>query len=73
MEDSCHRQRRPALRQGGIAHVLQDGGFEVVGTAADAHDLVQMSSAYLPDVVITDIQMSPDHTDDGLRAALAAR
>jgi DNA-binding NarL/FixJ family response regulator len=29
--------------------------------------------AYHPDVIVTDIQMPPDHTDDGLRAALAIR
>jgi len=54
-------------------HVLQDGGFDVVGAAADARALVRMASAYRPDVVVTDIQMPPDHTDDGLRAALQIR
>ncbi len=53
--------------------VLQDGGFDVVGTAADARDLVRMASAYGPDVVVADIQMPPDHADDGLRAALEIR
>ena len=32
-----------------------------------------MASAYRPDVVIADIQMPPDHADDGLRAALQIR
>jgi DNA-binding NarL/FixJ family response regulator len=32
-----------------------------------------MADAYRPDVVIADIQMPPDRTDDGLRAALAIR
>ena len=54
-------------------HVLQDGGFDVVGAAADARALVRMASAYRPDVVVADIQMPPDHTDDGLRAALQIR
>jgi len=54
-------------------HVLQDGGFVVVGTTADARDLVRMAEAYRPDVIVADIQMPPDHTDDGLRAALAIR
>jgi len=54
-------------------HVLQDGGFDVVGAAADARALVRMASAYRPDVVVTDIQMPPDHADDGLRAALQIR
>ena len=47
--------------------------FEVVGTAADARDLIGLADAYRPDVVVTDIQMPPDHSDDGLRAALAIR
>jgi DNA-binding NarL/FixJ family response regulator len=32
-----------------------------------------MAEAYRPDVVVADIQMPPDHGDDGLRAALAIR
>ena len=63
---------QPFVREG-IVHVLQDGGFDVVGTAADARDLVRMADAYLPDVVVADIQMPPDHADDGLRAALQIR
>jgi len=63
---------QPFVREG-VVHVLQDGGFDVVGAAADARALVRMASAYRPDVVVTDIQMPPDHTDDGLRAALQIR
>lgn len=54
-------------------HVLQDGGFDVVGTAADANELLGKARAYHPDVVVTDIQMPPERTDDGLRAALEIR
>lgn len=57
----------------GILRVLEEGGFDVVGTAADARELLRMADAYRPDVVVTDIQMPPDHGDDGLRAALAIR
>jgi DNA-binding NarL/FixJ family response regulator len=57
----------------GIVSVLQDGGFDVVGTTDNARELVRMAGAYRPDVVIADIQMPPDRTDDGLRAALAIR
>jgi DNA-binding NarL/FixJ family response regulator len=62
----------PFVREG-ILRVLQEGGFDVVGTAADARQLLRMAEAYRPDVVVTDIQMPPDHGDDGLRAALAIR
>ena len=53
--------------------VLEEGGFEVVGTVGDARDLARMADAQHPDVIVADIQMPPDHGDDGLRAALAAR
>ena len=57
----------------GIVRVLDDGDFEVVGTAADARDLIRLADAHRPDVVVADIQMPPEHSDDGLRAALAIR
>jgi DNA-binding NarL/FixJ family response regulator len=63
---------QPIVREG-IVHILQDGGFEVVATAGDAQELVRKAGAYRPDVVVTDIQMPPDRTDDGLRAALEIR
>jgi len=63
---------QPFIREG-IVSILRDGGFDVAGTTGNATDLVQMAAAHRPDVVIADIQMPPDHTDDGLRAALAIR
>jgi DNA-binding NarL/FixJ family response regulator len=63
---------QPIVREG-IVHVLADSGFEVVGTADDARDLVRKARSGRPDVVVTDIQMPPDHADDGLRAALEIR
>jgi len=57
----------------GVAHVLGEAGFEVVATAGDAVDLVRKARAHKPDVVVTDIQMPPDGTDDGLRAAKLIR
>jgi DNA-binding NarL/FixJ family response regulator len=62
-----------ALMREGIVHVLQESGFDVVGTAEDADDLIRKTRAHRPDVVVTDIQMPPTHTDDGLRAAQAIR
>jgi DNA-binding NarL/FixJ family response regulator len=44
-----------------------------VATAADAPDLLRKTRAHKPDVVVTDIQMPPDNTDDGLRAAQTIR
>jgi DNA-binding NarL/FixJ family response regulator len=53
--------------------VLEEAGFEVVGVAGDADELVRKAGGHHPDVVLTDIQMPPDRTDDGLRAALRIR
>jgi DNA-binding NarL/FixJ family response regulator len=62
----------PLVREG-VVHVLADAGFEVVGTAGDAEDLIRKANAHKPDVVVTDIQMPPTGTDDGLRAAIEIR
>jgi DNA-binding NarL/FixJ family response regulator len=57
----------------GVVHVLEEAGLDVVGVAADADELVRKARAHRPDVVITDIQMPPDCSDDGLRAAREIR
>jgi DNA-binding NarL/FixJ family response regulator len=62
----------PLVREG-IVRVLEEAGLDVVGVAGDAEDLVRKAGAHRPDVVITDIQMPPDLTDDGLRAAQRIR
>jgi DNA-binding NarL/FixJ family response regulator len=62
----------PLVREG-IVRVLEDAGFDVVGVAGDAPDLLRKANAHKPDVVVTDIQMPPERTDDGLRAARQIR
>ena len=59
---------QPLFREG-VVHVLTTAGFDVVGAAADARDLVRKTLAYHPDLLVVDIQMPPDFQDDGLRAA----
>jgi len=61
------------LIRAGIVRVLEDAGLDVVAEAGDAEDLLRKVAAHRPDVVITDIQMPPDLTDDGLRAAQRIR
>lgn len=62
-----------ALLRAGLVGILERCGIEVVAQAADATDLLRKARAHKPDVVVTDVQMPPDHTDDGLRAAVQIR
>ncbi len=57
----------------GIARLLADAGFEVVGRAGDAKDFVRKALAHRPDVAVVDIQMPPGEGADGMRAALEVR
>lgn len=57
----------------GLRRVLTDAGFDVVAEAGDAEDLVRKVNAHLPDIVVTDVRMPPEHADDGLRAACLIR
>jgi DNA-binding NarL/FixJ family response regulator len=61
------------LLREGIARLLEDSGFEVVGRAGDAAELLRKVRAHKPDVAIVDIKMPPTHTDEGLRAARTIR
>jgi DNA-binding NarL/FixJ family response regulator len=61
------------LLREGIVRILADSGFDVVGQAGDAEDLVRKVAAHKPDVAIVDVRMPPTNTDDGLRAAQKIR
>ncbi len=62
-----------SLFRAGLHRLLTEAGFDVVGEAADAPDLLRKVRAHRPDVVVTDVRMPPDHSDDGLRAAIEIR
>jgi DNA-binding NarL/FixJ family response regulator len=57
------------LLREGIAQLLEDSGFEVVGQAGDGEDLLRKVGAHRPDVAVVDVRMPPTHSDEGLRAA----
>jgi serine/threonine-protein kinase len=61
------------LMREGVARLLTEAGFDVVGTAADADELLRLVDLRRPDVAIVDIRMPPTHTDEGLVAADAIR
>jgi DNA-binding NarL/FixJ family response regulator len=61
------------LLREGIARLLVEAGFEVVGQAGGPEELLASVREQRPDVAIVDIRMPPTHTDEGLRAAEAIR
>jgi DNA-binding NarL/FixJ family response regulator len=62
-----------ALLREGIASLLEEAGYEVVGRAVDADDLLLKVRSYSPDVAIVDVRMPPRNLDDGLLAAAEIR
>jgi DNA-binding NarL/FixJ family response regulator len=60
------------LRRGAI-RLFEDAGFEVVGEAGDADELLRIVRETLPDVAVVDIRMPPTHLDEGLQAARVIR
>jgi len=61
------------LLREGLVRLLEEGGLEVVGQAADGEELLRKVRAHKPDVAIVDVRMPPTHTDEGLRAAREIR
>jgi DNA-binding NarL/FixJ family response regulator len=61
------------LLREGVARILADSGFDVVGQAGTADELMLKVRSYNPDVAVVDIRMPPTHTDEGLRAAQEIR
>jgi DNA-binding NarL/FixJ family response regulator len=57
----------------GMARVLADNGFLVVGQAGDAGELYAVVAREMPDVVVTDIRMPPTNSNEGLLAAQRIR
>ena len=57
----------------GVANLLREAGFDVVGQAREAGELLTLIRAQQPDVVIVDIRMPPTHTLEGLEAAKTIR
>jgi DNA-binding NarL/FixJ family response regulator len=60
------------LRQG-LAALLREGGYDVIGQAGDADGLIELARSEQPDIAIVDIRMPPTHTTEGLEAARTIR
>ncbi|MFB8136798.1 LuxR C-terminal-related transcriptional regulator [Streptomyces mirabilis] len=61
------------LLREGLVRLLKARGFEIVAATDSAPGLLDALLDCRPDLAIVDIRLPPTHTDDGLRAALAAR
>jgi DNA-binding NarL/FixJ family response regulator len=61
------------LLREGLARLLEEAGFEVVGQSGTADDLLLKVRSYSPDVAIVDIRMPPTNTTEGLEAAKQIR
>ena len=57
----------------GLARLLEDAGLEVVAKANDAPSAIAAVRRHQPDLAVLDINMPPDHADDGARAARLLR
>lgn len=61
------------LLREGLASLLDRSGFEVVGRAADATELLALVRDQAPQLAVVDIRMPPTHTTEGLDAAKVIR
>jgi DNA-binding NarL/FixJ family response regulator len=61
------------LLRDGLALLLTSHGFDLVATVDSGPDLLSALRAHRPDVAVVDVRLHPTFTDEGLRAALAAR
>ena len=61
------------LLREGITRLLQAHGCDIAAAVGDGPALLQALVSERPDVAIVDVRLPPTFTDEGLRAALAAR
>jgi serine/threonine-protein kinase PknK len=61
------------LLREGVASLLARSGFDIVGQAGDASELLVVVREQRPDLVIVDIRMPPAHETEGLDVARQIR
>jgi len=61
------------VREGLVSLLDRADDIVLVGVAGDADELEQLTASERPDVVVTDIRMPPNHSDEGVRFATTLR
>ena len=61
------------LLRDGLTRLLEAHGLQVAAAVDNGADLLAAVAADPPDVAVVDVRLPPTFTDEGLRAALAAR
>lgn len=61
------------LLREGLARLLEEAGFSVIGSFSDALELGAALTTAQPDAIILDVRMPPSFTDEGIRAAQEIR
>ncbi|WP_293784078.1 response regulator transcription factor [uncultured Aeromicrobium sp.] len=61
------------LLREGLSLLLAGEGFDVVAATGDPDSFFSAVTEHRPDLAVVDVRMPPTHTDEGIRAAVAAR
>ncbi|MEW2434890.1 response regulator transcription factor [Streptomyces caniferus] len=61
------------LLRDGLVRLIEAYGHQVVATATTGPGTLEALLKWRPDAAVVDVRMPPTHSDEGLRAALAAR
>ncbi|KJS57979.1 response regulator transcription factor [Streptomyces rubellomurinus] len=61
------------LLRDGLTRLLEANGMKVTAAVETGDQLLAAVAADLPDIAVVDVRLPPTFTDEGLRAALAAR
>ncbi|MCW2496176.1 response regulator transcription factor, partial [Jatrophihabitans sp.] len=62
-----------ALLRDGLIRLLEANGCEVVEAVDNGPSLLRALTTHRPDIAVVDVRLPPTFTDEGLRAAIAAR
>jgi len=61
------------LLREGLARLLADFDEEIVAAVGDAEAAKEAVATLDPDLIVLDVRMPPNHSDEGIRAALSIR